>query len=51
MPNEDRNALLADLPEADRATWREKAKSIAAQYDALSDQYQGGKGANDIPLN
>jgi hypothetical protein len=43
--------MIAELPEADRAAWCEKAKSIAAQYDALSDQYQEGKGANDIPLN
>ncbi|KZB54626.1 nucleoside deaminase [Thalassospira xiamenensis] len=44
-------AMIADLPETDRAPWLAKAKSIAAQYDALSDQYQDGKGANDIPLN
>ena len=43
--------LVRALPEAERERLEARIVKIAADYDRLSQQYQAGKDANDIPLN
>lgn len=44
-------AMVAELPESDRAAYERRARAISAEYDRLSGLYQDGKSDNDIPLN
>ena len=43
--------LVRSLPDAERRQLEERIGRISARYDALSAEYQSGKGDNDIPLN
>lgn len=43
--------LIASLPDRERMLLSARVVAIAARYAALSDSYQSGKSANDIPLN
>ncbi|MBK8457809.1 MAG: nucleoside deaminase [Phyllobacteriaceae bacterium] len=43
--------LIASLPDRERMLMSARVVAIAARYAALSDSYQSGKSANDIPLN
>ncbi|WP_274630195.1 nucleoside deaminase [Arvimicrobium flavum] len=43
--------LIASLPPVERGELEQRRTAIAALYDRLSDAYQTGKDANDIPLN
>ncbi|MGB3357118.1 MAG: nucleoside deaminase [Mycobacterium sp.] len=43
--------LIEGAPEPLRARLLEQRDGIRSRYDALSAQYQDGKGDNDIPLN
>lgn len=43
--------LVRDLPEIERGRLEARIKTISDKYDALSSDYQDGKGDNDIPLN
>jgi len=43
--------LIADQPEPARTELSRRRERIHGRYDALSSQYQKGKGDNSIPLN
>lgn len=43
--------MVADLPDAQKTAYLDRAKAISDEYDRLSAQYQDGKSDNDIPLN
>ncbi len=43
--------LIAALPPAERERLEQRRTALAETYDRLSDAYQTGKDANDIPLN
>ena len=43
--------LVRALPEAERKRLEARIETISRRYDELSEAYQSGKAANDIPLN
>ncbi len=43
--------LVRELPEAERGPLEARVENISKRYDELSEEYQSGKGDNDIPLN
>lgn len=42
--------LVDRLPEDERVAARKRVEEVKAQYGALTDVYQAGKGGADIPL-
>ena len=42
--------LIARLPQGEQSDLRARKQTIARAYGTVSDTYQSGKSANDIPL-